>query len=141
MRTNDLSSDKRPAEVTDARAHIHGQTTAESSRTACWISVWTRSGRPSTSPKVAGTKPTSPASPAARRGAELRTSSGQEQALLERQTLTKCIARLPDLGLPAHPTYQPGSRFWPLQLIATGFFLAPSACARGPASGDSTTLS
>jgi hypothetical protein len=53
----------------------------------------------------------------------------------------ECIARLPDLGLPAHLTHQPGSRFWPLQLIATGFFLAPSACARGPASGDSTTLS
>jgi hypothetical protein len=61
--------------------------------------------------------------------------------VVRRGTLMECIARLPDLGLPAHLTYQPGSRFWPLQLIATGFFLAPSACARGPASGDSTTLS
>ncbi|MGB3441803.1 MAG: transporter [Actinophytocola sp.] len=44
-----------------------------------------------------------------------------------RMSITECIAQLSDLGYTQRVTYQPGSRFWPLQWIETGLFLALSA--------------
>ncbi len=37
-----------------------------------------------------------------------------------------CIGKLADLGYSQRVTYQPGSRFWPLQWLETGLFLALS---------------
>jgi hypothetical protein len=41
--------------------------------------------------------------------------------------VTDCIGRLGDLGYTQRQTYQPDSRFWPLQWMETGLFLALSA--------------
>lgn len=41
--------------------------------------------------------------------------------------LRTCIAQLGDLGYHQQVTYQPGHRFWPLQWVETGLFLALSA--------------
>jgi ABC-type transport system involved in multi-copper enzyme maturation permease subunit len=41
--------------------------------------------------------------------------------------LHTCIAQLDDLGYHQLVTYQPASRFWPLQWVELGFFLALSA--------------
>lgn len=41
--------------------------------------------------------------------------------------LKACIGRLADLGYSQRVTYQPASRFWPLQWMETGLFLALSA--------------
>lgn len=38
-----------------------------------------------------------------------------------------CIAKLADLGYSQRVTYQPAGRFWPLQWMETGLFLAMSA--------------
>ncbi|MGH3880729.1 MAG: transporter [Actinophytocola sp.] len=38
-----------------------------------------------------------------------------------------CFAQLNDLGYQQHLSYQPGSRFWPLQWLETAMFLALSA--------------
>lgn len=46
---------------------------------------------------------------------------------LNRDTINSCMARLDEHGYHQRLTYQPGYRFWPLQLIETGFFLALSA--------------
>jgi hypothetical protein len=45
----------------------------------------------------------------------------------DHRTITECMAQLNDHGYRQHLTYQPGSNFWPLQWIETGFFLALSA--------------
>jgi hypothetical protein len=39
----------------------------------------------------------------------------------------RCVAELGDLGYHQLVTYQPANRFWPLQWIETGLFLALSA--------------
>lgn len=44
----------------------------------------------------------------------------------DRMSITQCIAQLSDLGYTQHLAYQPGSRFWALQWIETGLFLALS---------------
>ncbi|NUT99552.1 MAG: ABC transporter permease subunit [Saccharothrix sp.] len=48
-------------------------------------------------------------------------------AFPERGSITSCMARLTDLGYRQHLVYQPGSRFWPLQWLELGLFLALSA--------------
>lgn len=40
--------------------------------------------------------------------------------------VSRCMALLGENGYQQHLTYHPGSRFWPLQLIETGLFLALS---------------
>jgi ABC-type transport system involved in multi-copper enzyme maturation permease subunit len=44
----------------------------------------------------------------------------------ERTSMTGCLAQLSGLGYTQRLTYQPGSRFWALQWIETGLFLALS---------------
>jgi hypothetical protein len=51
---------------------------------------------------------------------------GRDQ-LVEPGTLIQCVARLGDLGYTQRITYQPGSRFWPLQWMETGLLLVLSA--------------
>ncbi|GAB1512159.1 transporter [Actinophytocola sp. KF-1] len=41
-------------------------------------------------------------------------------------TLIDCVAQLGELGYTQRITYQPGSRFWPLQWMETGLFLVLS---------------
>jgi ABC-type transport system involved in multi-copper enzyme maturation permease subunit len=41
--------------------------------------------------------------------------------------MTRCIAKLTDLGYTQRVTYHPGNHFWPLQWIELGMFLALSA--------------
>ncbi|MEJ2856896.1 MULTISPECIES: transporter [unclassified Saccharothrix] len=48
-------------------------------------------------------------------------------AFPERGAVSKCMARLTDLGYRQHLVYQPGSRFWPLQWLELGLFLVLSA--------------
>lgn len=45
----------------------------------------------------------------------------------ERMTVVECITQLSDMGYTQRITYQPDSRFWPLQMIEVGLFLALSA--------------
>jgi ABC-type transport system involved in multi-copper enzyme maturation permease subunit len=49
---------------------------------------------------------------------------GPGQDIVETRT---CLAQLDDLGYHQQLTYQPASRFWPLQWVELGFFLALSA--------------
>jgi len=44
-----------------------------------------------------------------------------------RMSMTECLAQLSDLGYTQRVTYQPGNRFWGLQWIELGLFLALSA--------------
>lgn len=45
----------------------------------------------------------------------------------ERGNLMACVSKLGDNGYQQRVTYQPGYRFWPLQWLELGFFLALSA--------------
>jgi hypothetical protein len=45
--------------------------------------------------------------------------------------IATCLSRLSDAGYQQHQTYQPPSRFWPLQWAETGLFLAVSALLAG----------
>ncbi|MFI7677041.1 ABC transporter permease subunit [Actinophytocola sp. NPDC049390] len=50
-----------------------------------------------------------------------------EDRLPDIAQIKACIGKLADLGYSQRVTYQPGSRFWPLQWLETGLFLALSA--------------
>jgi hypothetical protein len=50
-----------------------------------------------------------------------------EQRLPDLEQVKACIGKLADLGYSQRVTYQPASRFWPLQWMETGLFLALSA--------------
>jgi hypothetical protein len=52
---------------------------------------------------------------------------GARSPLPDIRNLNACFAQLGDLGYHQRLTYQPDSRFWPLQWIETGLFLALSA--------------
>ncbi|MCT2587847.1 transporter [Actinophytocola gossypii] len=45
----------------------------------------------------------------------------------DRQSVVTCVSQLGDLGYQQQLTYQPGSRFWPLQWMETGLYLLLSA--------------
>lgn len=50
-----------------------------------------------------------------------------EQRLPDLAQVKNCIGKLADLGYSQRVTYQPAGRFWPLQWLETGLFLALSA--------------
>ncbi len=49
-----------------------------------------------------------------------------EQRLPDLEKVKNCIGKLADLGYSQRVTYQPADRFWPLQWLETGLFLALS---------------
>lgn len=52
---------------------------------------------------------------------------GRGAGLPDPRTIMGCVAQLGDHGYHQQLTFQPGYRFWPLQWIETGLFLAVSA--------------